>query len=69
MDDIYEIIGEHNPNKRRKILIVFDDIIADMLSNKKLNPVVTESSIKGRKLNITLVFITQPYFAAPKILD
>ena len=69
MDDIYEIIGEHNPNKRRKILIVFDDIIADMLSNKKLNPVVTESSIKGRKLNISLVFITQPYFTAPKILD
>ena len=69
MDDIYEIIEEHNPNKRRKILIVFDDIIADMLSNKKLNPVVTESSIKGRKLNISLVFITQLYFAAPKILD
>ena len=69
MDDIYEIIGEHNPNKRRKILIVFDDIIAYMLSNKKLNPVVTESYIKGRKLNISLVFIMQPYFATPKILD
>ena len=42
MDDIYKNIEEYNPNKKRKILIVFDDMIADMLSNKKLNPVVTE---------------------------
>ena len=49
MDDIYKNIEEYNPNKKRKALIVFD-IIADMLSNKKLNPVVTESLIKGRKL-------------------
>ena len=69
MDDIYETIEEYNPNKRRKLLIVFDDMIADMLSNKKLNPVVTEPSFKGRKLNISLVFITQPYFVVPKILD
>ena len=41
MDDIYKNIGEYNPNEKRKILIVFDDVIADMLSNKKLNPVVT----------------------------
>ena len=41
MDDIYKNIGEYNPNEKRKILIVFDDMIADMLSNKKLNPVVT----------------------------
>ena len=58
MGDIYKNIEEHNPNKKRKILIVFDDMIADMLSNKKLNPIVTELSIKGRKLNISLVFIT-----------
>ena len=58
-----------NPNKKLKILIVFDDVIADMLSNKKLNPIVTESFIRGRKLNISLVFITQPYFAVPKMLD
>ena len=62
MDDIYKNIEEYNPNKKRKILIVFDDMIADMLSNKKLNPIVTESFIRGRKLNISLVFITQSYF-------
>ena len=49
--------------KKRKILIVFDDIISDMLSNKKLNPIVTELFIRGRKLNIYLAFITQSYFA------
>ena len=66
MDDIYKNIEEYNPNKKRKILIVFDDMIADMLSNKKLNPIVTELLIRGRKLNISLVFITQSYFAVPK---
>ena len=69
MDDIYKNIEEYNPNKKRKILIVFDDMIADMLSNKKLNPIVTELFIRGRKLNISLVFITQSYFALPTILD
>ena len=63
MDDIYENIEEYNPNKKRKILIVFDDMIADMLSNKKLNLIVTELF---RKLNTSLVFITQSYFAVPK---
>ena len=58
MDDIYKNIEEYNPNKKHKILIVFDDIIADMLSNKKLNPIVTELFIRDRKLNISLVFIT-----------
>ena len=69
MDDIYKNIEEYHPNKKRKILIVFDDLLADMLSNKKLNPIVTELLIRGRKLNISLVFITQSYFAVPKILD
>ena len=58
-------IKEYNPNKKRKIVIVFDDMIADMLSNKKINPIVTELFIRGRKLNISLVFITQSYFAVP----
>ena len=58
MDDIYKNIEEYNPGKKRKLLIVFDDMIADMLSNKKLNPIVTELFIRGRKLNISLVFIT-----------
>ena len=62
MDDIYKNIEEHNPDKKCKIIIVFDD----MLSNEKLNPTVTELLIRGRKLNISLVFITQSYFAVPK---
>ena len=52
MDDIYEIIEECNPNKKRNILIVFDDMIAHMLTNKKLNPIATELFIRGRKLKI-----------------
>ena len=66
MDKIYKNIKEYNTNKKRKILIVFDDLIADMLSNKKLNPVVSESFIRRRKLNISLVFVTQFYFYVPK---
>ena len=63
MDDIYINIEEYNPNKKRKILIVFNDMIADMLSITKLGPVVTELFIKSRKLNILIVFITPSYFA------
>ena len=66
MDDVYKNIKEYNPNKKRKILILFDDMIADMLINTKLNPIVTELFIRGRKLNISLVFITQSYFTVPK---
>ena len=56
----------YNLNKKRKILIAFDYMIADMLSNKRLSPIVTELFIKGRKLNISLAFITPSYFAVPK---
>ena len=69
MDHIYKNIGEYNPIKKRKILIEFDDMIVDMLNNKKLNSVVTELFIRGRKLNISLVFITQSYFVVPKKLN
>ena len=58
MDHIYKNIEECNPNKKRKILMVFDNMIADMLNNKKLNPIVTELFIRDQKLNIFLVFIT-----------
>ena len=64
MDDIYKSIEEYNPNKKHKILITFGMI--NMLSNNKLNPIVTELFIRGKKLNISLVFITQSYFAVPK---
>ena len=66
MDDIYKNIEEYNPNKKRKILILFDDMIADMLSSKKLNSIIIELFIRDIKLNISLVFITQSYFAVPK---
>ena len=69
MDDIYENIEEYIINKKRKILIVFDYLIADMLSNKKLNPIVTELFITGRKLNISHVFITHIILLFQKILD
>ena len=66
MDDICKNIEEYNPNEKRKILIVFEDMIPDMLRNKKLNPILIELFIRGRKLNISLVFITQSYFAVSK---
>ena len=66
MDNIYQTIEKYNPNKKFKILIIFDDIIANMVSNEKLNPIVTKLFIRVRKLNIYLVFITQSYFALPK---
>ena len=59
MDYFYKIIEVSNPNKKSKVLILFDDMVADMLSNKNLNPIVTEFFIRGRKPNISLVFITQ----------
>ena len=66
MDDIYKNIEEYNPNKKRKIFIVFDDMVAYMLSDKKLNPIVTELFFTVRKLNIYLVFIPQSYVVLPK---
>ena len=66
MHDVYKNIDHYNPDKENKILIVFDDMIADMINNKKLNSIVTELFIRGRKLNISLVFITQSYFKVPK---
>ena len=62
---VYKNINYYNPDKENKILIVFD-MIADMIHNKKLDSVVTELFIRGRKLNISLVFITQSYFKVPK---
>ena len=61
-----KIFDEYNIDKKRKILIVFDDMIADMINNKKLYSIVTELFIRGRKLNISVVFITQSYFKVPK---
>ena len=66
MQDVHKNIRLQSNKKTRKILIVFDYMIADMINNNKLNPIVTELFIRGRKLNISIVFITQSYFKVPK---
>ena len=66
IQDVYKNIEEYNLNKKRKILIVFDDMIAGIINNIKLNPVVTELLIRGRKLNISIVFFIQSCFKVPK---
>ena len=66
LDDIYKNIEECNRNKKAKVSIVFDDMIADILSNKKRKLIVTALFIRDRKLNISLVFITQSYICCAK---
>ena len=66
IDGVYENLVEYNPRKKRKVLIVFDDMIANMESNKSMNLMVTELFLRGRKLNILLVFISQSYFKVPQ---
>ena len=66
MDDVYENIDDYNPNRQKKFLIVFDDMIADTMSNKKCQAIIKELFIRCRKLNISPVFITQSYFSVPK---
>ena len=66
MHDVYKNIDDYNPDKGNKNLIVFDDKIADLIKNIKLNSIVTELFIRGGKLNISLVFITESYFKVPK---
>ena len=66
IQDVYKNIEGYNPIKKCKVLIIFDDMIVDMINNNKLNPIVTELFITGRKLNICIVFITQFYFKVPK---
>ena len=66
MLDVYKNIENYNPGRKRKVLIVFDDMIADMINNKKLNSRVPELCVRGRKLNISIVFITQSFFKVSK---
>ena len=65
MRDVYKNINYYNPNKENKIL-VFDDMIVDMINNRNLGSIVTDLFIRGRKLDISLVFITQSYFQVTK---
>ena len=69
MDDVYEDIDNYNSKRDKKVLIVFDDMIADILSNKKFQTVMKELFIRCIKLNISLVFITQSFFLSQKMLD
>ena len=66
MNDVYEDINNYNPNRRREILIVFDDMIVDIMTNKKFQAILKELFIRGRKINIYLVLITQSYSSVPK---
>ena len=62
MQSVYDSIEEYNPRKKRKVLIVFDDMIPDIISNKKCHLIVTELFIRGRMLNNSNVFISQSYY-------
>ena len=66
MDDVYNNIDDYNSKRKRKVLFVFDDMIADIMTNKKFQATIKELFIRCRKLNISLVFITQSYFSVPK---
>ena len=68
IDDVYEKLEDYNPTKKGRVLIVFDDMIADMEFNKKLSPKVNDLLLRGRKLNISLAFISQSYFEIPKAI-
>ena len=66
MDDFYEHINDYNAIRKRKKIIVFDDMIADIMGNKTFQAIIKELFTRCRKLNISLVFITQSYFSVPK---
>ena len=66
MDDVLDYINNYNKNRDKKVLIVFDDMIADIMSSKKFKAIIKELFIRCRKLNISIVFITQSYFRTPK---
>ena len=65
IDDVYQNIHDYNPNRRRKIVIVFDDMIADIMKNKRFQATIKELFIRCRKLNVSLVFVTQSHFYVP----
>ena len=66
IEDVYKNIDDYNPGKKHKVLIIFDDMIDDMINNRKLNPIITELFIRGRNFNISVVFIMQSYFKVSK---
>ena len=66
MNDVYENIDDYNPSRKRTILIIFDDMIEDIMRNKKFQTIIKDLFVRCRKLNILLVFMTQSYFSVPK---
>ena len=66
MDDIYSNIDDYNPKRKRRILFVFDDMIADIMTNKRFQVIIKKLFTRSRKLNASLIFITQSYFKTPK---
>ena len=66
IDDVYQNIDDYNPSKKRKVLIVFHGMIADIMRNKKFQVIIKELFVSCRKLNISLLFITQSYFSVLK---
>ena len=66
MDDVYENIDDYNPSRKREKLTVSDDMIADIMTNRRFQAIIKELFLRCRKLNISLVFITQSYFSVPK---
>ena len=69
MDDVYNNINDYSPNRNRKILIVFDDMIADIMTNKKIQAIIKELFIRCRKLNISVAFLHNPIFLFQKKSD
>ena len=65
----FESLEEYNPTRKRRVSIDFDDMIAHMESHEKLSPIVTELFLRGKKLNISLVFISQSYLNVPKSIQ
>ena len=66
IDDVFTNIDDYNKKRKQKVLIVFDDMIADIMSSKEIKAIIKELFIRCRKLNISIVFITQSYFRTPK---
>ena len=66
IDDVYQNIDDYNLSRKIKVSIVFDDMIADIMSNKKSQAIIKELFIKCRKVNVSLVFIAESYFSVPK---
>ena len=66
MQDVYKNVEKYNLGKKHKVLIAFDDMIADMITNKNLNPIVTELFVRGSKFNISIIYITQSCYKVPK---